>query len=136
MILPIMLISVSQALAEVQDKSRLLNAIVSVESSHKADAVGDNGRALGYGQMWRSYFVDASENLPILKEWSYERCASDLGVTALCIVAYCDRYKASTDKEIALCHHYGPSWYKLRHDPHKYWAKVQAKLKGTKWDTK
>lgn len=110
----------------------LVGAIQQVETGgekNPATAVGDHGLAKGWLQIHPAYYKDAlgwakahGKSLP-----SYEATCADKASSEACMAYYWARYGAKTDKDRALCHHYGCNWRKIA-DRDGYWAKVKAKM--------
>ena len=113
-------------------QTELVNAIIQVESNGKDDAVGDNGKAIGCLQIWKPYWLDATERSNI--GGKYLDCFSrDYAVRIF--DAYMKRYArdAWTDpakfdaEKVARIHNGGPKGYK-RKSTEKYWRKVLTEL--------
>lgn len=101
----------------------MLAAIRWVESRNDDNAVGDGGRALGSFQCWRGAWQDATEYGHV--KWPYSD-AKDANKAAQVVLWYAARYGAKTDREIALCWHWGPSW---RRHGDGYWIKVRKAMR-------
>ena len=104
-------------------------AIAQVESNHNDDAVGDNGRAIGRYQVWRVYWIDATEFSGI--GGRYED-VKDKDYAERIIEAYMKRYapEAWAEKDwqtLARIHNGGPRGHKKR-ATEKYWEKVKKVL--------
>lgn len=123
MLIPLLLTAIS-----------LQDAIQRVETGGERDpahAIGDHGLARGYLQIRAAYHQDALE-------WAVAHgkplppyattCASEAHSRA-CMGYYWARYGAKTDRDRALCHHYGPGWRKMA-DRHSYWAKVKTAMQA------
>lgn len=130
LILSALLIYATVAVAAVPTFSRherLLQAIEQVESRGNAKAVGDNGRAIGPFQIWRSYWQDAVEHDKNIGG-RYDDCF-DKEYSKRIVLAYWDRYapKNATDEQLARIHNGGPKG-NLNRKTLKYWAKVKKEL--------
>lgn len=97
------------------DARPILDAIRSVETGghpDPANAVGDGGRAIGPYQIHRSYWLDATERRPELRELGYES-VRDQAIAEQIVLAYLTRYapdwSAST---LARIHNGGPRGHK------------------------
>lgn len=101
----------------------LLAAIRQVESGGDDNAVGDGGRALGSFQCWRGAWQDATKYGKV--NWPYSD-ARDANKAAQVVLWYAARYGAKTDREVALCWHWGPTW---RRYGDGYWRKVQGAMR-------
>lgn len=108
--------------------ARLLEAIRQVETRGDSNAVGDNGKAIGSFQIWRTYWQDAVEHDKSIGG-KYEDCKNDAYAKRI-ILAYWDRYapKDATDEQLARIHNGGPKGH-LRSGTLKYWKKVKKELK-------
>jgi hypothetical protein len=104
-----------------------LQAIEQVESRGNAKAVGDNGRAIGPFQIWRSYWQDAVEHDKNIGG-RYEDCF-DKEYAKRIVLAYWDRYAPNnaTDQQLARIHNGGPKGHR---NPKtlEYWTKVKREL--------
>lgn len=98
----------------------LLDRIEQVESHGNRHAVGDNGKARGSFQCWRSYWADARAECPELP--TYEAGANDPAMSRLAVCSVWRKYRAKTDRERALCHHYGSNFRRIP-DRHLYCRK-------------
>jgi len=113
-------------------QTQLVQAIILVESSGKDDAVGDNGSAIGCLQIWKPYWVDATERSNI--GGVYRDCFKR-GYAVRVFDAYMKRYakEAWTDpskfdaEKVARIHNGGPKGYKKK-ATEKYWKKVLTEL--------
>lgn len=124
----------SPTLADVdaaREKLRpILNAIATVESNGRDDAVGDGGKALGRFQLWRVYWADALEYVPEIGG-TYDD-VTGREYAERCVVAYWLRYcpQAVRDADaqaLARTHNGGPKGAK-RKGTLGYWRKVQKNL--------
>lgn len=108
--------------------AKLLEAIRQVESRGNPNAVGDNGKAIGSYQIWRTYWQDAVEHDKSIGG-VYENCKNDAYAKRI-ILAYWDRYapKDATDEQLARIHNGGPKGH-LRSGTLKYWTKVKKEFK-------
>jgi hypothetical protein len=110
----------------------ILDAIEAVETGGHADpanAVGDQGRALGCMQIHRVYWQDAVEHDPSLvaNGETYDS-VRDRAYARRVVMAYWSRYAKSWDSEtLARVHNGGPKGATKRATL-GYWAKVKAKL--------
>lgn len=104
--LTLALSTLGQLRQDAADHRNLLDRIEQVESHGNRHAVGDRGKARGSFQCWRSYWADARAECPELP--TYEAGANDREASRLAVVAYWRKYRAKTDRERCLCHHYGP----------------------------
>ena len=121
------------------DKARealrpFLDAVATVESNGKDDAVGDNGKALGRYQVWLVYWQDAIDYCPEIGG-KYENVTSKVYAERI-VVAYLMRYgrKYIADNDfqaLARIHNGGPKGYKAK-GTLKYWRKVEAILNPCK----
>lgn len=120
------LVAATNAFAQVpeSDMVRLLAAIKQVESNGDANAVGDQGRALGAFQIWKSYWQDSKVS------GCYEDC-KDPKYSESVVRAYLARYapkgKIVTLEMLARIHNGGPRGY-LKPATLKYWTKIQKVL--------
>ena len=104
-------------------------ALAQVESNHNDDAVGDGGNAIGRYQVWRVYWIDATEFSGI--GGKYED-VKDKAYAERIIEAYMQRYArkawAAKDWEtVARIHNGGPRGHKKK-ATEKYWQKVKEVL--------
>ena len=113
--------------------SDLLDAICEVESGCNADAVGDNGQALGAYQIHRAYWKDAVAFDKTLGG-SYSDCA-DPEYARRVVIAYMTRYapKAATAEQLSRLHNGGCRILKRQgtqawNNTTAYWNKVKAAL--------
>jgi hypothetical protein len=110
----------------------LLDALIQVESAGDDDAVGDNGNAIGCLQIWKVYWIDATEFSGI--KGKYTDCY-DREYAKQIVDAYMKRYakEAWTDpkkfdaEKCARIHNGGPKGYKKKATI-KYWNKVKKEL--------
>src|ERR1035437_10331487 len=107
---------------------KFVNAISMVESSGDSDAVGDNGQAIGAFQMHPEVLIDVGN---IYGTVFQDKDRLNSSISAAVCVLYVSWYAKEerighkpTEKDYALCWHYGPSFYKIE-DCHGYWDKVQ-----------
>ena len=111
----------------------LLDALIQVESSGRDDAVGDGGKAIGCLQIWKPYWIDATQYSSI--GGSYKDCYKRAYAKRI-VDAYMTRYarEAWTDPKLfnaekcARIHNGGPKGY-LKKATNKYWNKVDKLLK-------
>ncbi len=131
-ILGLLLIGTPASAITDADMTKVLSAIRVVESNNNDDAVGDNGKAIGVYQIWKSYWKDATERSGI--DGKYQDCfESDYADTI--VRAYMKRYATEnrlgrevTMEDIARIHNGGPNGYK-KQSTNKYWNKVQKELR-------
>lgn len=116
----------TSAFAQVSesDMVRLLAAIKQVESGGDSSAIGDQGKALGAFQIWKSYWQDSKVS------GCYEDCR-DPKYSESVVRAYLARYapkgKTVTLEMLARIHNGGPRGY-LKPATLKYWVKIQKVL--------
>jgi hypothetical protein len=116
-------------------KEQVFTALHAVESGSKLNPPdGDNGKAIGPFQIWKSYFQDAKEHGKL--KLNYEDCRK-LEHAKRVVGAYMARYEAANWADtmtlgqveaIARAHNGGPSWRKKRNKTDGYWAKVKKEL--------
>lgn len=106
-----------------------MEAIRQVETRGNPNAVGDNGKAIGSYQIWRTYWQDAVEHDKSIGG-SYEDCKKDEYAKRI-IVAYWDRYapKNATDEQLARIHNGGPKGH-THAATLKYWKKIVKAMQG------
>lgn len=107
-----------------------LDALATVESNGKDDAVGDGGNALGRYQVWQVYWSDAIEHCPEIGGRYKDVCGK--AYAERIVVAYLMRYapKAVAAKDwetLARVHNGGPRGHKSKATL-KYWHKVEKAL--------
>lgn len=107
-----------------------LDALATVESNGKDDAVGDGGKALGRYQVWQVYWSDAIEHCPEIGG-RYKDVTNKVYAERI-VVAYLMRYApkavAAADYEtLARIHNGGPKGHKAK-GTLKYWKKVERAL--------
>jgi len=115
-----------------QKQERLLNAIIQVESNGRDDAVGDNGNAIGCLQIWKVYWIDATEFSGIGGE--YQDCFKREYAKGI-FDAYMKRYarEAWTDpalfnpEKVARIHNGGPRGHEKK-ATQDCWRRVNAIL--------
>ena len=128
------LTAATSAFAQVpeSDMVRLLAAIKQVESGGNPNAIGDQGKALGAYQIWKSYWQDGIAYVPSIGG-CYEDC-KDPKYAEFVVRAYLARYAPKrgtvTLEMLARIHNGGPRGY-LKQATLKYWHKVQRVLIGT-----
>ena len=116
----------TSAFAQVteSDMVRLLAAIKQVESGGDANAIGDQGKALGAFQIWKPYWQDSKVS------GCYQDC-KDPKYSESVVRAYLARYapkgKTVTLEMLARIHNGGPRGY-LKPATLKYWLKIQKVL--------
>ena len=101
----------------------LLNAIAEVESGDEADAVGDNGKAVGAYQIWKIYVDDV--NRISKKNYTYEDRKSKKKSREM-VKIFLNHYGGTTE-EMARKHNGGPKGHKKKATL-KYWRKIKAEL--------
>lgn len=125
------LTAATSAFAQVpeSDMVRLLAAIKQVESGGDANAIGDQGKALGVYQIWESYWRDAVAYVPSIGG-CYQDC-KDPKYAEFVVRAYLARYAPKrgtvTLEMLARIHNGGPRGY-LKPATLKYWLKIQKVL--------
>lgn len=115
------------------DDSKLLHAIMMVESGGDPNAVGDNGKAIGPYQIHRVYWMDAVEFDPSIGG-KYSDCKNKAYAEKI-VRAYWKRYATErrigrpvTDADRARIHNGGPNGFK-KAATRPYWEKVKKRLK-------
>jgi len=114
------------------DPTPILDAIEKVETGGQRDpanAVGDQGRALGPMQIHRVYWLDAVDHDPSLvaNGETYDS-VRDRAYARRVVMAYWSRYAKSWDAQtLARIHNGGPKGHR-KAATLGYWAKVRAKL--------
>lgn len=105
---------------------RTIDAIRMVESRGNANAVGDNGRAIGAYQIHRDYWIDGTQALKV--KWPYSD-ARDEAKARQVVRAYLLRYERKGNPE-SWCrlHNSGPGWKKKMQATDGYWAKAKVFL--------
>ena len=113
-------------------QTKLIDALIQVESNGNDDAVGDNGNAIGCLQIWEIYHTDATERSNIGGKYldCYKRAYS-----IMVFDAYMRRYARSAwtnplefdAEKVARIHNGGPKGYK-KTATLKYWKKVKILL--------
>lgn len=123
------LTAATSAFAQVSesDMVRLLAVIKQVESGGNPNAIGDQGKALGAYQIWKSYWQDSKVS------GCYQDC-KDPKYSESVVRAYLARYAPKrgtvTLEMLARIHNGGPRGY-LKPATLKYWHKVQRVLMDT-----
>lgn len=107
-----------------------LDALAEVESNHKDNAVGDDGKAIGRYQVWKVYWSDAIEYAPQIRG-EYSDCKNKKYAERI-VVAYLLRYakdavKVRDYQTLARIHNGGPKGATKRATL-KYWQKVEKAL--------
>lgn len=103
------------------------------ESRGISTAVGDNGQAVGILQMHPEVILDVNNIYGT--DYSIEDRLDPFKSRAICVlyVTWYARQERTgippTEKEYALCWHYGPNFMKIE-DRHKYWPSIQGSLKA------
>lgn len=114
--------------------ARLLNALVWVESSRNAKAVGDKGKAVGLLQLHKIYVDDVNRILG-KKKYSYAdrwNPQKSVEMTVIYLKHYGRRYERLTGKKatyevLSKIHNGGPNgWEKPA--TNKYWRKISKHL--------
>ena len=108
-----------------------IDVLCKVESNNDPKAVGDNGKALGILQIWKTYIDDVNR----IYKTSYKHSDAlnpELAkeITKKYLAFYGKLYEKRTGKPItyeilAKIHNGGPAGYK-NPNTNKYWTKVQA----------
>lgn len=112
--------------AEPPSRDALIDAIIQVESGGKADAVGDNGKAVGVLQIHK-VMVDDCNRILGENKYSYEDRKDPAKSRAMFIV-YTNHYSPSWDPEtVARNWNGGPKGHK-KEATKSYWEKVQKLL--------
>jgi len=114
------------------DPTPILDAIEKVETGGQRDpanAVGDQGRALGPMQIHRVYWVDAVDHDPsLVSNGETYDSVRDRAYARRVVMAYWSRYAKSWDAQtLARIHNGGPKGHR-KAATLGYWAKVRAKL--------
>jgi soluble lytic murein transglycosylase-like protein len=112
----------------------ILNAIICVESSHNARAVGDNGKAVGLLQLHKIY-VDDVNRIVGKKKYSYAdrwNPQKSVEMTVIYLRHYGERYERLTEREatyeiLARIHNGGPDGWE-KPSTNKYWKKISQHL--------
>lgn len=108
----------------------ILNAIRKQETRGEKNpnaAVGDNGDSIGAYQIQKSYWIDAVEKNPSLKERGYE-AVKDPAYAEQVIIAYMTRYAPDWKPEtIMRIHNGGPKGHKNKATV-KYWREARQYL--------
>lgn len=110
----------------------LLNALIQVESSGNDKAIGDNGNAIGCLQIWKVYWIDATERSGI--GGSYKDCFNRDYAKRI-VNAYMKRYAREAwtsptkfdSEKCARIHNGGPRGH-TKKATDKYWNKVRRLL--------
>lgn len=116
--------------------SQLLDAMTTVESDWKCDAVGDDGKSLGPLQISRAYYDDAA---PALYQCpAYKDACTRISWSRALAKAYMKRHEPthfppttlSDCKALASLHRKGPDWRlpKNRKATDEYWRRVSRHL--------
>ncbi len=112
-----------------QDHRVWLDALIQVESGGDAEAVGDDGKALGVLQIHQVYWQDAVEISSDLATRKYED-VKDPEYAERVVIAYMMRYArnaliASDYEKTSRIHNGGPRGHRKRATL-PYWEKVEA----------
>ena len=115
---------------DLPDSRRLIDAIIRVESSGRADAVGDGGRAVGILQIWPITVADANRILGRDEFTLADRLDPDRSRAIFYTIT--NHYSAGCSDEIK-----AKRWCNGPRGEHKpgsaaYWAKVQEAMRCTK----
>jgi len=106
------------------DLRPLLNAIRQVESGGNDRAVGDSGRSVGPYQCGLAAWLDGGG-----KRADYPRLAYDRAATEAVMLRYWRRYKATTDRDKAVCWNVGPRYRtRAKAAGERYWRKIRKEL--------
>ena len=126
-------IHLSAGATSTYDDSKLLHAIMMVESGGDPNVVGDNGKAIGPYQIHRVYWLDAVEFDKSIGG-KYADCKNKAYAEKV-VRAYWKRYATErrigrpvTDADRARIHNGGPNGFK-KAAPRPYWEKVKKRLK-------
>lgn len=123
----IVFLSFFAAFSTVAEPSeKLIDAFVQVESNGRANAVGDNGKAVGCLQIWEVVVDDVNRFSPT--KYSYEDRKSIIKSREIC-KKYLIHYggKNATDEKYARIWNGGPKGY-AKVSTRGYWRKVQTHL--------
>ena len=113
-------------------QTELINAIIQVESNGQDDAVGDNGSAIGCLQIWKIYWLDATERSNIGGKYldcftrNYSIKIFDAYMKRYAREAWTNPKKFDAEKG-ARIHNGGPNGYR-KTATEKYWKKVLTTL--------
>lgn len=125
------------ATAKTDSRRALLDAIRKVESQDGKRLVGDNGKAIGPYQIWKSYWQDAVDHDKSIGG-VYRDCMEQ-EYSEKVILAYWDRYGglSPTDEKLARIHNGGPKIMKRQgteawRRTTVYWTKVKAAMEAAK----
>ena len=118
-----------QAAEQEPDLADLFHALAAVESNHDDEAVGDGGKAIGRYQIWRVYWLDATEFSGIGGKY---HDVKNKDYAEKVMRAYWKRYarQAYYDRDyetLARIHNGGPKGHK-KDATLPYWRKVQQHL--------
>ena len=128
-----LVIAYSAMAGPTADQRKLLDAMYIVESDSGRRTVGDDGRALGPYQIWRSYWQDALEFDPSIGGVYEDVKNKDYAERV--ILAYWARYatvrrlgRVPTMEDLARIHNGGPKGATSPNTA-RYWDKIQRALK-------
>ena len=113
-------------------QTELINAIIQVESNGNDKAIGDGGKAIGCLQVWKIYWLDATERSNIGGKYSdcftrnYSIKVFDSYMKRYAREAWTNPAKFDAEK-VARIHNGGPKGYK-KTATEKYWKKVKILL--------
>ena len=128
------LLVIASSVQAVEVSSNLLDAIEETESNGKADAVGDNGKAVGSFQIHKIYVDDV--NGFSSEKFTYED-RKDKVKSRKIVKLYLEHYgkayekktgKTATNEVLARIHNGGPKGYN-KEATKKYWNKIDKALK-------
>ena len=128
--LSLLILALPQTLTPQQ--TELVNALIQVESNGQDDAVGDNGSAIGCLQIWKIYWLDATERSNIGGEYldcftrHYSIKIFDAYMKRYAREAWTNPKKFDAEK-VARIHNGGPKGYR-KTATEKYWKKVLTTL--------
>jgi len=128
--LSLLILALPQTLTPQQ--TELVNALIQVESNGQDDAVGDNGSAIGCLQIWKIYWLDATERSNIGGKYldcftrNYSIKIFDAYMKRYAREAWTNPNKFDAEK-VARIHNGGPKGYK-KTATLKYWKKVKILL--------
>jgi len=117
---------------ERSDMDRLLDAIAQVESGNRADAIGDNGRAVGAYQMWKicvddvNRIVSSHHTVPDRHMFTYSDRINPTLSRSMCRI-YITHYGRGDLERMARCFNGGPRGH-LKAATLPYWKKVKAEM--------
>jgi hypothetical protein len=108
----------------------LLDAIEWVESKGKADAIGDNGEAVGAYQIHKIYVDDVNRIMPRLSWRFFYSDRYNREKSRKMVTIYLKHY-GGTFEEMARKHNGGPKGH-LKEATKPYWIKVKNRMESVK----